>query len=130
MKAKHTPGKLEWFTNGESSWIAAVDGGCTVARLGDRELDPDCPQDVDEADAARLVDCWNACIGMDDPQSAITTIKRQRDELVKALQELAGVFVPAVITHRRFSAGPHGYAEIERRVLIAKETLKSVEESK
>lgn len=65
METKHTPEPWEWFSNPhEEVAIAAVDGGCTIALLGCKELDPDCAKEVNEADAARIVDCVNSCKGI------------------------------------------------------------------
>lgn len=43
----------------------------------------------DQANAARLVACWNACEGMADPAAELDTLRAQRDALRDALAELA-----------------------------------------
>ena len=40
---------------------------------------------VREANASRIVACVNACAGMEDPAAEIDELKRQRDELLEAL---------------------------------------------
>ena len=42
-----------------------------------------------EATARRIVACVNACAGMADPAAEIAELKRQRDELLNALQDAA-----------------------------------------
>lgn len=51
--------------------VYAVDGGCTIARMGDLSLDSDCPLDVDIEDARRICDCVNAFAGIHEPQKAL-----------------------------------------------------------
>lgn len=40
----------------------------------------------DQANAARLVACWNACEGMADPAAELATLRAQRDALRDAAQ--------------------------------------------
>ena len=62
----HTSTPWEFFTSPEDeTHIAAKDGGCTIARMGDRSFDPDCPRDVNEADAAficRAANCHDELV--------------------------------------------------------------------
>ena len=44
------------------------------------------------ANAARIIDCVNACADMTDPAAEIAELKRQRDELLAAL----GVAIPLI----------------------------------
>lgn len=65
MKTAHTPEPWEFFTGPDNdTHINAANGGCTIARLGDKCFDPDCPAEVDEADAARIISCVNHCAGI------------------------------------------------------------------
>ena len=41
------------------------------------------------ANAARIIDCVNACAGMEDPAAEIAELKRQRDELLAVLHDAA-----------------------------------------
>ena len=43
-------------------------------------------QDMAQANARRIVACVNACAGMGDPTAEIAELKRQRDELLAALE--------------------------------------------
>lgn len=82
---KHTPEPWDFHVadNAEIPHVSicAVDGGCTIATLGDKGLDPDCPTEVDVADAERIVACVNGCKGIVDPETAVP-------ELVAALRHL------------------------------------------
>ena len=104
MSAQHTPGhvKVQHPHAGERGWEAAFEPG----------LEQLC-QDITEANARRLVACWNACDGIETyalelmtgdlsikqqitatgsakppkPTSKAVEYRRQRDELLAALKE-------------------------------------------
>lgn len=111
MSAQHTPGRLESKTHtygiadtGDYDSIFEIWGGeKVIAWFGG--------EDTDEANARRLVACWNACEGIDTeylegdeslPHYA-RRLMTQRDELLAALEKIAG------FTLSQFM-GPHDMA--------------------
>lgn len=82
METTHTPGKIEvheirdGYDNGVvSRGIRRVDGkGLNTGE--DYEM-------FSEADAERLVACWNACAGMSDPEATITALAAAAREIVE-----------------------------------------------
>ncbi len=89
---QHTPGRLtvepkQWDQGRTIALCIAGQG--IVAEIPPAE---ECPADAtwetairqpeDMANAHRLATCWNACIGLDDPEG----LRRQRDALLEACQ--------------------------------------------
>ena len=89
----HTKGK--WFSHNNGTYI---------------ELRSDCPDgellswtaigdvcaskysevgDLGAENASRIIDCVNACDGIDNPASDIAKLRRERDELLKELDVLS-----------------------------------------
>ena len=81
-KVEHTTGRLVHVT--EDGTLGTIDDehGQPVAQTMQRAGDP--MHRERQANARRIVACWNACICISDPES----LRTQRDELAKALQEL------------------------------------------
>lgn len=71
VTTQHTPEPWDFHMAVNAEYprviVYAVDGGCTIAVIGDKELDPDCLLETDAADAMRIVGCVNACKGIKDP---------------------------------------------------------------
>lgn len=61
----------------------SIIGGCQEYTFAHRDIEER------RANARRIVTCVNACAGMEDPAAEIAELKRQRDELLKALQDAA-----------------------------------------
>ena len=57
----------------------SIIGGCQEYIFAHRDIEER------RANARRIVTCVNACAGMDDPAAEIAELKRQRDELLAAL---------------------------------------------
>ena len=53
-------------------------------------------ESIIEENARRIVACVNACAGMGDPTAEIAELKRQRDELLAALEEAVKYLEPRV----------------------------------
>ena len=75
--SKHTP--EPWEFESEPQYCSEIIGSngdsvCTFVE------DPSC------VDVDRILSCVNACAGMDDPAEEIAELKRQRDELLDALE--------------------------------------------
>lgn len=98
MTAKHTPGRLE--ANDKRSkgggGFSLFAGGQYIGFVSDSDAITDW-----EANARRLVACWNACEGIEDPENVIPQLRRandlvqqleplriQRDELLAALRDI------------------------------------------
>ena len=80
--SNHTPEPSYWHENDSYCEINSERDGqigdsCASSCLGDIDLGI--------ANAARIVTCVNACAGMEDPAAEIDELKRQRDELLEAL---------------------------------------------
>jgi len=82
--SKHTP---EPWKDGFLR-VTALDGGMKIAvtscEIGNVE--------IEQANANRIVTCVNACAGMADPAAEIAELKRQRDELLVALNKYEEAF--------------------------------------
>jgi hypothetical protein len=74
-------------------------------------------QDISEANARRLVACWNACEGIEDPENVIPQLRRandlvqqleplriQRDELLAALRIAKTALVQWHVPENRYAA--------------------------
>lgn len=105
MSAKHTPGLLH--VDPKRSLRIATDQDESLASTGTSDV----LRDSWEANARRLVACWNACDGIDTeylegddslPHYA-RRLMAQRDELLAALEKIAG------FTLSQFM-GPHDMA--------------------
>lgn len=91
MNAQHTPGRLkvQHPHAGERGWEIAFE-------LGVEQV---C-QDITEANARRLVACWNYCegvstehlekYGMPDFAQKISDLREQRNKLLEALKRIEG----------------------------------------
>jgi hypothetical protein len=84
MTAQHTPGRLE--ANDKRSkgggGFSLFEGGQYIGFVSDSDAITDW-----EANARRLVACWNACEGIEDPENVIPQLRRAND-LVQQLEPL------------------------------------------
>lgn len=86
--SKHTP--EPWFHH-KPSGSQHTSGGY-INNSASRNIDAICHVyggDTGLADAGRIVACVNACAGMENPAAEITELKRQRDDLLAALNDAA-----------------------------------------
>lgn len=83
--SKHVNGNLKFgFNNGggenyltfNNDLIATHDSGCGCCWSN--------PNEQERANLERIMACWNACVGIDDPLE----LRKQRDELVEVLRAL------------------------------------------
>lgn len=80
MESKHTPGPWETSVGAGNWWsICAPGGGDMIADLSDSGFGCD----VDAANANRIVQCVNACEGIDDPAAALAAARRLIDQCSK-----------------------------------------------
>lgn len=71
MSEQHTPGRLTYVI-GEGEIEAEINGAPVV--IAEAYVDGGTVYLPSEANAARLVACWNACLGMSDPQATIAAL--------------------------------------------------------
>ena len=71
-----------------------------------------------DSDANRIVNCINACAGMEDPAAEIDELKRQRDELLGIVKAVVYHSVPVTVNGTRCAAFP--WVEYEAMVNKAK----------
>jgi hypothetical protein len=108
MSAQHTPGRVrvQHPHAGDRGWEVAFEPG----------LEQLC-QDISQANARRLVACWNACEGIEDPENVIPQLRRandlvqqleplriQRDELLEALRIAKTALVQWHVPGNRYAA--------------------------
>lgn len=82
---------------------------------------PECAVDIELEDAKRIVECVNACAGIENPLD----LRRERDELREALNKLLEMYL------RLASSGDAGFwdAEKEPEVILARSALTKTKES-
>ena len=105
--SKHTP--EPWFTDDTFIGSSASD------QLNSGYFTADCIGPDASANARRIATCVNACVGMADPATEIVELKRQRDELLGAISNIAAVV---------HCGGVCGLSSDDALVLIRKVTLK------
>ena len=108
MSAQHTAGRVrvQHPHAGDRGWEVAFEPG----------LEQLC-QDISQANARRLVACWNACEGIEDPENVIPQLRRandlvqqleplriQRDELLAALRIAKTALVQWHVPGNRYAA--------------------------
>jgi hypothetical protein len=88
MSAEHAPGRLEIRTHTYSiADTGDYDSQFEIRDSNDRAIAWFGGTDDDEANARRLVACWNACEGIEDPENVIPQLRRAND-LVQQLEPL------------------------------------------
>jgi hypothetical protein len=92
----HTPGKLEAIRR-HSHDTRLVVGKATIASMGNWLADEEAEQ---EANALRLVACWNAC-----EEAGISTADLESGALKELLSELNSCAITAHYHNKNFCAG-------------------------
>ena len=93
MSTIHTPGLLQ-ISEPEGpfdTWLILCEAPHEVAHVASRFKNGERNKSQEEANARRLVACWNACEGIDDELLADDCIRKtreDRDELLKQRDEL------------------------------------------
>lgn len=105
-KAKYTPGKMELDTDDEMIFIVNYKGQAIAQILH-------VFMDLQEHDAIRLVDCWNAMEGIDDPAAARVVLDEPQ---TAAAADMLDALKRAIEALRRID--PVGLTFFEQEIII------------
>ena len=74
---KHTAGLVHYvqYDDGDNA-IITEEGDGRICEMITNE-----PNDIRDANGQRLVDCWNACEGLSDPEETISSLLKMANEL-------------------------------------------------
>ena len=93
--SNHTPEPWKYekeLSAGCDEWLISMDAGDRGRGICIAETRPGSVAGG-QANAHRIVTCVNACAGMEDPAAEIAELKRQRDELLRDMQDVLDMLI-------------------------------------
>ena len=103
---KHIPGRLVAREDAAiclENWRDRIDGGCLIPGGQVRGRSGGGREEI-LANAVRIVACWNACEGMDDPATEIKHLRESNAELLAAAEDMLYDVTPAMPGYYRIAS--------------------------